>query len=527
MGIPSYFSYIINNYPNIIRKLSLLRSSGVIFDHLYMDCNSIIYDIVRNFSYFEPLSSYEDGLIGLIISKIEYFIDLINPCKTVYIAFDGVAPLAKMEQQRSRRYKNVGNNSSGWSTANITPGTEFMKKMSDSLSRHFAKDDSGLDIIVSTSNEQGEGEHKMFQYIRKQKIDPEDTGFVYGLDSDLIMLSIFHCELFKEFYIFREAPEFAKSLKCLSDNSSTDENSCCFMDIVQLSQSIVTEMRCVNVDKARIYDYVMLCFFLGNDFLPHFPSLNIRTHGMQVLLDNYRNQIGSRPDRFLISPITKQIEWKWMRVFIEAMAKNEHEYIVQEYGLREKWDKRTWQIEKEEDRDFTMQSIPVIYRAEEHYICPSEKGWETRYYKSLFHDCNVESLCKNYLEGLEWVFKYYTVDCPDWRWKYNYHYPPLLKDLCKHVPSAHYSFINNNRPSVNSSVQLAYVFPKIYHDLMPSFQKEVLQSNKYAHLYPDNYVHKWAFCRYLWESHVDLPAISEALLDELERDLMNRSVVVN
>jgi 5'-3' exonuclease len=266
MGIPSYFSYIIANYPNIIRKLSNLRSDGMIFDHFYMDCNSIIYDIVRSISS-EKLSYESEGvIINDVISKIEFFIDMINPSKTVYIAFDGVAPLAKMEQQRSRRYKNVSNVTDGWSTANITPGTEFMKKLSERVIRHFEKDTSGINIVVSSSNETGEGEHKMFSYIRSQDIDPEDTGFVYGLDSDLIMLSIFHCVRFKEFFIFREAPEFAKSLRGLLIEESNGSTSCCFMDVVKLSNCILSEMKCEYSDTCRIYDYVMLCFFLGNDF---------------------------------------------------------------------------------------------------------------------------------------------------------------------------------------------------------------------------------------------------------------------
>jgi len=525
MGIPSYFSYIINNYSNIIRNIASLRSSGMIFDHLYMDCNSIIYDIVRGLSFEEFASSefYEKVVIDNVINKIEFFIDMISPSKSVYIAFDGVAPLAKMEQQRSRRYKNVNVNTSGWSTANITPGTIFMKSLSERVHAHFKNDSSGIDIIVSSSNEPGEGEHKIFRHIRNQDIEPHDTGFVYGLDSDLIMLSIFHCSKFKEFYIFRETPEFAKSLNSIS-SIENESKSCCFMDIVKLSKSILLEMRCEFSEESRIYDYVMLCFFLGNDFLPHFPSLNIRTHGMQILMDTYRNNIGNKADRGFISQIDNKIQWKWLHLFISELSKNEHEYILQEYETRKKWDKRTWKTEIESDRDFTLQSVPVIYRGDEIYICPSEKGWESRYYKSLFHKSTancVDRICKNYLEGLEWVFKYYTVDCPDWKWKYEYHYPPLLKDLVVRVPAGDFTFIAENRESVTSSVQLAYVFPRAYHGMMSSKNRGILQSDKYSHLYPTEYDYKWTFCRYLWESHVDLPFISNETLQEWTEVLEN------
>jgi 5'-3' exonuclease len=499
----------------------------MIFDHFYMDCNSIIYDIVRSIPFDKTISEYENKIISDVICKIEFFVDMINPSKTVYIAFDGVAPLAKMEQQRSRRYKNVSNITSGaWSTANITPGTEFMKKLSERVTHHFEKDKSGINIVVSNSNETGEGEHKMFSYIRNQDIDSDDTGFVYGLDSDLIMLSIFHCTRFKDFFIFREAPEFAKSLKGLLIEESTGITSCCFMDVVKLSNCILSEMKCECSDVSRIYDYVMLCFFLGNDFLPHFPSLNIRTHGMQILLDTYRLHIGNKPERFFISPISKNIQWNWLRLFIGELAKNEHEFIMNEYDLRKKWDKRTWLTESVDDRDFTLQSSPVIYRRDESYICPSEKGWETRYYKSLFSHYGdgvkwssekISEICNNYLEGLEWVFKYYTVDCPDWKWKYNYHYPPLLKDLFNLVPKGDYVFIDKNRGPVSAISQLAYVFPERYHCLIPSVKmRDALKTNEYSQLYPTTYSYKWAFCRYLWEAHVDLPIISEKTIEKLE-----------
>ena len=172
MGIPSYFSYIIKNYTNIIRSLSDISlnndNKNDKFTHLYMDCNSIVYD-----SYYElekvDVESIEDIIIDSVISKIEYYIKLLNPTKCIYIAFDGVAPFAKMEQQKLRRYKSsftaIINNEyirkeikNKWNTSSITPGTQFMHKLNEKLKYHFNHSEQRYkcnEVIVSCSDEHG------------------------------------------------------------------------------------------------------------------------------------------------------------------------------------------------------------------------------------------------------------------------------------------------------------------------------------------------------------------------------------
>ena len=153
MGIPSYFSYIIKNYSNIIRSCKQIVDEQVCFQYLYMDCNSIIYDefrqmeedIAKNNLQVEDI---EKILISKVIAKIGSYINYIKPTKLVFIAFDGVAPLAKMEQQRSRRSKGYitekiqkhvsdKNITPKWSTTNITPGTNFMNNLSQKIKKSF------------------------------------------------------------------------------------------------------------------------------------------------------------------------------------------------------------------------------------------------------------------------------------------------------------------------------------------------------------------------------------------------------
>ena len=113
------------------------------FDNLFMDCNSIIYDALRKIESFENI---EDDLITITIKKIEDYIQEIKPSNTLFIAFDGIAPFAKMNQQKTRRYKSayMANmdfitpvTEKKWSTTNITPGTKFMNELSKRINIHF------------------------------------------------------------------------------------------------------------------------------------------------------------------------------------------------------------------------------------------------------------------------------------------------------------------------------------------------------------------------------------------------------
>ena len=134
MGIPAYFSFIVKNHPSIIKKIDTLKGN---IHNLLLDCNSIIYDSLFNIE-FTNKDDFENKIIEFVCNKINYYIKNISPSSFVYIAFDGVAPIAKLDQQRCRRYKSwftnqVLDKESKWDRCAITPGTVFMKKLSDKI----------------------------------------------------------------------------------------------------------------------------------------------------------------------------------------------------------------------------------------------------------------------------------------------------------------------------------------------------------------------------------------------------------
>jgi 5'-3' exonuclease len=529
MGIPSYFSHIIRNYSNIIRACKDFTSRS--FGMLFMDCNSIIYDAVHSLPYDSTQKdAYETQIINKVIFSIETYINIIKPTATVFIAFDGVAPFAKMEQQRTRRYRTAyvkslmsPSSTSEWDTSAITPGTHFMMNLSRRVQYAFENMENKYkvsNIIVSGANEPGEGEHKLFEYLRKQP-NPATNIALYGLDSDLIMLSLFHLQYCNNIYIFREAPEFLKHYFPVDSAAPADMPY--FLDMKVLASSILTEMNCANYDTQRIYDYIFLCFFLGNDFLPHFPAMNIRTHGIQVILDIYRNYIGNRQNTFIVGK-DNTIQWKQVNKIVYEISRREHELLTLEFDARAKHDSRKSSLPSKQTPDEYLQNIPVAFRGDELYICPSDTHWEDRYYKVLFgsrpDETTTRAICTNYLEGLEWVFKYYSAGCPHWKWKYNHHYPPLFKDLCKYVPHFNTQFVHakmnsskNSHVPFSPTVQLSYVLPPQAFNNLPVNIQTFLTKN-YKSLYVDKYEFCWAFCRYFWEAHPLLPEISLELLEQ-------------
>lgn len=527
MGIPGLFGFIVKNHPHIIKKYvkNILK-----VDNLYLDCNSIIYDAYSKMEVDKLTESITVSIIKSVISKIEEYINVIQPSETVIVAFDGVAPVAKLEQQRSRRYKSWYQNEISraifkkekedvWNTVSITPGTKFMYELNNSVSKHFNNSVLNVkEIIVSGSNEDGEGEHKLFSYIRTNvKKHSNETTVIYGLDADLIMLSINHLPQSPNIYLFRETPHFIQSI-----NSELEPDANYYLDIPEFANLLTLYMNndkelTTQQQKNKIYDYIFLCFFLGNDFLPHFPAINIRTGGIDKLLNAYKATIG---DANMNLTDGKTIYWGNVRKVVQYLAKLEEEFIIKEHRSRNYKERHKLPDTTPEEKFKKFELTPIYNREMEYFINPVKPFWQMRYYRGLFgmrnkfNEEQKRDICINYLEGLEWTMKYYTTGCPNWRWYYKYNYPPLLEDLIRCIPLSNTEFVPNCAANpVSDIVQLCYVLPRASLDLLPKrLYFELIK--KYSHWYRADCDFVWAYCRYFWESHVDMNHID---IDELER----------
>jgi 5'-3' exonuclease len=552
MGIPSYFSYIVKNYPHILSKFVSKQRP---IDNLYLDCNSIIYDVYHRLSAAEKdknnkktdvaTAPISDQIIRGTIQKIREYIALVAPRKTVYIAFDGVAPAAKIEQQRSRRYKSWyqaevskyiynepppqnNNKKETWTTLAITPGTNFMGQLDREINAAFPsnqtnktdKNSQKQTTIVSGSNDVGEGEHKLFEYIRQHpEKHKNETTAIYGLDADLIVLSICHLAYAPNLFLLRESPHFHME--------NLEPNANYLLDIRHLNEAM----------DMHTHDYIVLTFLLGNDFLPHFPALNIRTGGMDKLRIAYHALFPPKKEKINQSYLTTTtnqdskttIHWGNMRIFIATLADKEDEYVKEEHKLRDRRE-YVYPIRSPEEKFKKFESTPTFERDIEKHINPFKQGWQDRYYTSLFPNtvgdrasfCTQnqntlqEKVALNFCEGLEWTLRYYTGGCPDWRWTYRYLYPPLLKDLNQYLlvnPKPHIELHETHKP-VSQIVQLCSVLPKaglIY--LPPTLQEKLLAD--YSHWYPTDCCFLWAYCRYFWETHVVMQHIDMEVLEKL------------
>lgn len=567
MGVPALFSNVVRTHPNIIKTLggvtvcqsSKTRATSAkakSYHNLYLDSNSIVYDCVHRMQG----QTNDQKIIDAVCKQIHSYINLVKPTETVIIAFDGVAPVAKLENQRNRRYKSeftasimekAGVVKNSWDTTAITPGTPFMEKLDGGLNeyfgKHYQKKFSAKQVIVSSSFQAGEGEHKIFEFIRSnQAKHQQERTVIYGLDADLIMLSINHLHFCPSLFLFRETPHFIRSL-----NRSLDPGELYVLDINELFAGVRdsiygrTKHKDPNHSTSTLpYDYVFLVSLLGNDYMPHNPAFSIRTGGLDVVIGAYRRFVESTRSKALSGSLLtdgEHINWDNFRTYMRTLAAMEEDLFLKEHKHRESLAKRPFSLRKDSsrrssngsgngnggDKEISLEdemtqrlnAVPVYNREKEKYVDPTEPYWQERYYVALLGGKRKTvgpSVCAAYLEALEWTMRYYTSGCVNWRWAYPYTYAPLFSDLIDHIPSSGSALPERQElddAPVSPITQLSYVLPVSAQHMLPTNVRNELR-DKLEDKYGTNWEFEWSYCRYFWESHAIMPHID---VDYLER----------
>ena len=334
--------------------------SGLECDNLYIDMNGIIHPCSHPEVGPQPTS--EEEMFENVCRYVDRLVRVMRPRQMLYLAIDGVAPRAKMNQQRARRFRaaqearenqeleenvrkellktgqNIPPTKKAWDSNVITPGTTFMLRLSEFLRfyvrKRLTEDKSWrhLRVIFSDASIPGEGEHKIMAHVRLQRsqagYDPNLVHVMHGLDADLIMLALATHET--HFYISRELVLFGrKSQEQLEQRQAEsgfrdaqrryDEDA--GAEAMQLEENQGKPFQRISIPILREYlanefaeclqqgrlpfganlerlidDFVFMCFFVGNDFLPHLPSLDIRDGGLDYLFNVYKRLLPTMGD---------------------------------------------------------------------------------------------------------------------------------------------------------------------------------------------------------------------------------------
>jgi 5'-3' exoribonuclease 1 len=322
MGVPRFYRWLSERYPLINQACN--QSNAPEFDNLYLDMNGIIHNCTNDELDPGRLRVTEEKIFLNVFKYIDKLFQLAKPKQLLFMAIDGVAPRAKMNQQRQRRFKSAAEQSVALDNARktgemlatdqpfdsnvITPGTEFMARLSTALKyfiRKKIKEDSawrGIKIILSGAEVPGEGEHKIMLFIRNMKMQhgysPHLRHVLYGLDADLIFLSLVshepHFALLREEVVFGGNNQNSKLPRKVL--KKLDEFQ--FLHVSLLREYIDYEFSLVKSQftwgyslERLIDDWVLLAFLVGNDFLAHLPTLDIGEGGLDTLYALYKKNL--------------------------------------------------------------------------------------------------------------------------------------------------------------------------------------------------------------------------------------------
>lgn len=156
----------------------------------------------------------------------------------------------------------------------------------------------GCEIVLSGHEVPGEGEHKIMEYIRLAKAqphyDPNVRHCLYGLDADLIMLGLLSHD--PHFCLLREEVTFGRQSKAKS--KELEHQNFYLMHLCIVREYLALEFQSLKEDPSLgfsfdlervIDDFILMAFFVGNDFLPNLPNLHINEGALALMFKVYKS----------------------------------------------------------------------------------------------------------------------------------------------------------------------------------------------------------------------------------------------
>lgn len=586
MGIPTFFLSIIRNkfYKNVH---SGINKEQVTCDYFFMDYNGIVYGAYENVKNQFTTGMTKDEIEAIIIAEVirytKYLIcEVVRPQKVTYIALDGPAPRAKMVQQRSRRYKGYyekmllaeekkkskynldgsgvdGNgNKVDWDrSANISPGTMFMEKLSNALigvmkAKGFSTHQPKMEVYLSNSNVPGEGEHKFLDIIRnmrKKKSTENLKVYLYGKDADLIVLAISTHKT--NMHVIREMQLETPELRKLYEGKEFID-----LNIDSLSSAfnhdLTRTFKDHSFDKVRILnDYLFLTFLVGNDFVISLPFMKIRNDGLKILMAIYHD-IKLNHDGYLVNydinnpsdlpvlnipfflQLISEIEKKEDHLMKEQQIEiNKHmKGMVSSFRAKAEAESTPFQIfaSRFSHLEVCNPDHPLFkeYFADFQKIDYSKEyeEWKEAYYNFYLGISKADpteylekrmAIVRNYLESIMFNLKYYFQGCPAWQWHYKYRIAPLLSDV---KYALEMGVVNPNELVFEQGApytpfqQLMLILPPQMDFLVPKVLQPIMTDDKFlcTQFYPTEFK---------LDVTTGIKTIySEAILPEIDEDLL-------
>ena len=555
MGIPQYFGWLQRKY----NKVTFWKDEHKV-DYLYFDFNCLIYQVLRDL-FKEEYSILKDKtqkeirtrIIQEVLKYTNHILkNICTPTKQLFIGLDGVVPWAKMNQQRSRRYRSPVikmwedelkkrfdmYEESIFDTNQITPGTEFMLELGEALTSSTYKVGCNVRVVVSDAFVAGEGEHKVLEDIRKNNISPEESICIYGLDADLIMLSLTlptdNIILLREkTYVDGRGPS-ASDLPFMFVSIEEIKGSIFIELMSKISPNLDGETQRDLINKQRlINDYIMLSFLLGNDFLHNVPSMRIGDGGVDFVLNLY-SKIFPRQRNYLVleKDGSFTINHRFLLKIFEKLSYTEPgnlKYLQAKKRVpRVPAFESTYQEEK-----FKMDRIPLNERFQKYFsvIDYRSESWRKDYYK-IFFDVDVESegfdlvldhVIQNYLEGLNFTIKYYFEGNPSWYWYNPYPVSPFASDIFKYLKRVRdvNSIELEKGTRFTPYEQLLMVLPISSFDMLPRVFKETINRNElYKQYYPETYDFHFEERMMLYSIEPKLPLLNLSHIKQLHSEVL-------